>query len=107
MRNVVKVLALNLIMSVILRDVKGARSRINAVKVFGPDDLVTHRPVAVSSTVVSVGENVTEATGLVNCKLVRKNKYFLAPTGAQGDRMSCVRACVRPFMLKRLPKGVI
>ena len=25
-----------------------------------------------------------------------KNNYFLAPTGALGEGISCVRACVRP-----------
>ena len=39
------------------------------------------------------------------------NMYFLAPTGAQGVKMSfvrpSVRPCVRDIMLKRLPKGEI
>ena len=58
MRNVVKVLAQILIMSVILRDAKGAR--INSVKEFGPDD------VDVGPGGVAGGGNVTTGTGLVN-----------------------------------------
>ena len=58
-------LALILILSIILRDTKGAR--LNAVKVFGPPvDLFTDKPP------VAAGDNVTDATGLVNCKLVKK-----------------------------------
>ena len=60
MRNVVKLLALILIMSVIIHDAKGARPRIGAVKVFGPDDVDDVIPP------VSGGTNVTTATGSVN-----------------------------------------
>ena len=60
MRNIVKVLVLILFMSVILRDTKGARPRINSVKEFGPDD------VDVGPGGVAGGKNVTGATGLVN-----------------------------------------
>ena len=60
MRNVVKLLALILVMSVILRDAKGARPRINSVKVFGPDD------IDVGPGGVAGGKNVTDSTGLVN-----------------------------------------
>ena len=67
MRNVVKLLALILIMSVIIHDAK-ARPRIGAVKVFGPDDVDDVIPP------VSGGTNVTTATGSVN--LSGKKLFF-------------------------------
>ena len=54
MRNIAKVLALILFMSIILHEAEGAK--LNAVK--GPDVVATDRPIA-------GGDNVTDASGLV------------------------------------------
>ena len=57
MRNVFKVLALILIMSVILRDAKGAR-----MKAFR-----SGRCGSTTATAGSCGQNLTDLSGVVNC----------------------------------------
>ena len=63
MRNIVKVLALILILSVILRDTEGAR--LNAVKVDGFHDPRYDPRITTGSPPVSGGNNVTHTSGSV------------------------------------------
>ena len=64
MRNMVKLLALTLIMSVILRDTEGAK--LNAVKVVdGFHDPRFDPEITTGSPPVSGGDNVTHASGSV------------------------------------------